>query len=293
MKKSAVLFLKKRSLALQCCLLALTVGVSSKPEASDKTSGEVASTVAGTVARSSVVMSDAAATELVKRAETHLEGKSFQGRLSMVVDRDGSQRTLGMQVWMRGREAALIKISKPPKDRGTGNLRLKMDLWQYLPNVNRVIRVPSSMMLQSWMGSDFTNDDLVRASSLLNDYTHKILTKEESPEGRAVKIELTPKKDAAVVWGKVLLWVREKDAAPIKQEFYNEKSELVKVMQGESLHQFGSHVIPLKMKMTNVKKNGQFTAIEYDEKSIRFDEVIADEVFTQMNLQRPVQGGAE
>lgn len=289
MKKTANLLPKKNVLCKFCSLMIISLVVSGTAHGETQNSRASVSTDA----KSSAALSDAVATDFVKRAETHLEGKSFQGRLSMVVDRDGNQRTLGMQVWMRGREAALIKISHPPKDRGTGNLRLKMDLWQYLPNVNRVIRVPSSMMLQSWMGSDFTNDDLVRASSLLNDYTHKILSKEDSAEGKLVKIELTPKKDAAVVWGKVLLWVREKDAAPVKQEFYNEKNELVKLMQGENLHQFGAHVIPLKMKMTNVKKNGQFTAITYDEKSIRFDEAIGDEIFTQLNLQKPVQGGAE
>ena len=113
------------------------------------------------------------ATELVKKSEEHTQGKSFQGKMTMLVGHSGSKREMKMRVWQFGHEKALVKILEPQKDRGTGNLRLNFELWQYLPNVNRVIRIPSSMMLQSWMGSDFTNDDLVKASSLSKDYTHK------------------------------------------------------------------------------------------------------------------------
>ena len=158
------------------------------------------------------------ATDLIRKAENHMQGKSFNGKMTMKVEHDGQVREMKMRVWLAGRDKALIKILEPQKDRGTGNLRLKLELWQFLPNVNRVIRIPPSMMLQSWMGSDFTNDDLVKASSLVNDYTHKILGKEEDHGIKAIKVELMPKKDAPVVWGKILMWVRDPDAVPLKQE---------------------------------------------------------------------------
>lgn len=229
------------------------------------------------------------ATELIAAAEEHTQGKTFQGEMEMVVQHGDQERKMKMRVWLdRAGDRALVRILEPAKDRGTGNLRLKMDLWQYLPNVNRIIRVPSSMMLQSWMGSDFTNDDLVRASSLKKDYTHKILSKEKLGSFKSIKLELLPKPDAPVVWGKVHMWVRDPDAVPLRQEFYNEQMELVKVMNGEKVVSFGSHTIPTVVTMINEKKRGNKTVMIYNPKSIIYDKSLSNEIFTQLNLQRPL-----
>jgi len=235
-----------------------------------------------------VVAAPSNATELVRKAENHMQGKSFRGTMSMKVEHEGQTRDMRMRFWLSGHDKALIKILEPQKDRGTGNLRLNLELWQYLPNVNRTIRIPPSMMLQSWMGSDFTNDDLVKASSLVSDYTHKILSQENLDGVKSIKILLEPKKDAPVVWGKIHMWVRDPDGVPLKQEFYNEKGQIVKVMNGSQIKSFGAHSIPTIVKMTNVKKNGQSTTLTYEPSTLVFDQALSEDLFTQLNLKKPV-----
>lgn len=154
-------------------------------------------------------------TQRIKALEDNLQGKTFMSTATMKVVRGNDARQMKIKLWWKERKFALLKILEPQKDKDTGNLRIGTDLWQYLPKVNRIIRIPSSMMLQSWMGSDFSNDDLVKNGSIYNDYTHKLLKKEKEVE----IIECLPKPDAPVVWGKIIVTVRIKDSAPLKQEF--------------------------------------------------------------------------
>lgn len=230
--------------------------------------------------------SSAEATKLVEKSETQTRGNSLQAKVSMTVNNGGTTRSVSFRIWSEGREKALIKVLSPAKDRGTGNLRQDLNLWQYLPNIERVVKIPPSMMLQSWMGSDFTNDDLVKTSSLARDYTHSIEKKEELNGMATVKIICAPKPNAPVTWGKVVLWVRESDAVPVKQEFYLENGSLVKVMEGSEIKTFGTHTIPTKLTMKNLKKEGSSTTLEYQ--NVVFDEKISAKLFTQENLQRPV-----
>lgn len=228
------------------------------------------------------------ATERVQATERNIEGQSFFSAASLQVFKDGETREMKMKIWWKNRRLAMVKILEPKKDRGTGNLRIETDLWQYLPNVNRIIRIPSSMMLQSWMGSDFSNDDLVRGGSLARDYTHKSLGKEKIDGQDAEKIECTPKPNAPIVWGKVILWARFSDSAPMKEEFYSERGELLKIMNGKSIQRFDNHSIPTEVRMTSVKKKNSYTIIKYDPKTVMFDRNIPDDLFTQENLRKGI-----
>lgn len=226
------------------------------------------------------------ATELIAKSEMHIRGKSFQAEMQMVVENNSGTRALNMQIWTQGREKALVKVLKPTKDRNTGNLRIGLDLWQYLPNIERIVKIPPSMMLQSWMGSDFTNDDLVKSSSLERDYDHQIESKEMIQGEKAVKIRCLPKPTAPVVWGKVIAWVRAGDGVPLKQEYYSEDGELLKVMEGTQIKSFGSHTIPTHLLMMNLKKKDSRTTLIYDR--VIYDETISDKVFTQENLRKAI-----
>ncbi|MGK5090119.1 outer membrane lipoprotein-sorting protein [Bdellovibrionota bacterium FG-2] len=229
------------------------------------------------------------ADDLVAKSEVQTRGKTFQGEVTMQVERGDAKRTMVMNIMSVGREKAYVKIRKPSKDRDSGNLRLDLNLWQYLANIERVIKIPPSMMLQSWMGSDFTNDDLVKSSSLSADYTHKILAREPRSGFSAVKIECIPKPDAPVVWGKIILWVRDKDAVPLAQEFYAEGGELLKQMEGQEIKTFGTHTIPTTLVMKNLKNpssKDSKTTMHYDK--VVFDEPLKDSVFTQENLRKPL-----
>lgn len=229
----------------------------------------------------------ALARSLVERSEEHTRGKSFQATATMEVDKAGSKRSISMKMWSVGREKAMVKILEPAKDKGTANLRIDLNFWQYLPNSNRVIKIPPSMMLQSWMGSDFTNDDLVKVSSLTNDYSHKIMGREALDGVKTIRIELTPKPDAPVVWGKIELWVRDPDAVPVRQDFFSEKGELVKRLDGSKIQKYGSHSIPTVLRMSDMKKKNSVTTVSYDPKSIKFDQSIPESVFTQQYLRKP------
>ncbi|RYZ67158.1 MAG: outer membrane lipoprotein-sorting protein [Proteobacteria bacterium] len=228
------------------------------------------------------------ATDWIKRSEENTQGKSLQAQVQMDIDRGGgSARTLKFKLWTEGRDKAVVKIIEPTKDRDSGNLRLQINLWQYLANVDRVIKVPPSLMLQSWMGSDFTNDDLVKSSSLTRDYTHKLLGHQKQGADDLVKIECSPKPDAPIVWGKIVETIRTKDAAPIRREFYSEKGELLKTMEGSLIKNFGQHSIPTRVTMKTLKKPGQSTTMTYQD--VKYDSSISGAVFQQDFLRKPLK----
>jgi len=225
-------------------------------------------------------------TERVRAVERNIEGQTFKATARLVVAKGDEKREMKMRLWWKDRRLALIQVLEPKKDRGTGNLRIGTDLWQYLPNVNRIIRIPSSMMLQSWMGSDFSNDDLVRGGSLASDYTHKLLATEIIDGQPTEKIECLPKPNAPIVWGKVILWARVNDSAPAKEDFFSERGELIKELATKNIKKFGSHSIPTQLTMRSVKKNNSTTTIDYEESSIEFDAPMTDDIFTQEKLRQ-------
>jgi outer membrane lipoprotein-sorting protein len=224
------------------------------------------------------------ATELIKKSEFQTRGKSVESDMSMTVIRGTTTRNLEIKVWAEGNDKAVVKILAPAKDRDTGNLRIKFDLWQYLPNLERTIKIPPSMMLQSWMGSDFTNDDLVKTTSVSRDYTHKLLGEEVFNGMKTFKIECTPKKDAPIAWGKIIMWVRNPDAVPVKNEFYTESGELAKISIGTDLKTFGAHTVATKLSMKLPRKPDHETRIDY--KDLRFDRDIPANTFTQEFLKK-------
>jgi hypothetical protein len=227
---------------------------------------------------------DAEADRLVEKSEQQTRGTSFEGKLSMSVVKNQDERKLDFMIWSIGRDEATIKILGPARDRGTANLRIKLNLWQYLPNLDRTIKIPPSMMLQSWMGSDFTNDDLVKTSSLSRDYTHRVLSKEKLQAQDAIKIECLPKPTAPVAWGKVILWVTPGDAVPIRQEFYTEKGRLVKVMEGTDIRTFGTHKIPATLTMHTLSRPSDSTTLHYE--SATYDKPVSPNTFTQEFMRK-------
>lgn len=227
---------------------------------------------------------DDKALELIKKLERNSRGETFSGDLSMTVTQRGQSRKLSIRFWSEGRDQALIRILEPARDRGTGNLRIKTDLWQYLPRVNKTIKVPSSMLFQSWMGSDFSNDDLIKSSSIESDYTHKTLGEEKLGENTAIRIECTPKPHAKIVWGKVIVWVSPKEGALYQEDFYTEAGKLIKQLKGYNLKTFGKYTIPTRLTMQDFSKKESMTEIIYSK--VEFDKPITKETFTQKELEK-------
>jgi outer membrane lipoprotein-sorting protein len=228
------------------------------------------------------------ASERVSHSENQTQGLSMRAVVAMTVDHDKAKRDLKFRIWQIGHDKALVKIELPAKDKNTGTLRQKFDLWQFLPKINQVVRIPSSMMLQSWMGSDFTNDDLVKASSQTRDYTHSAEGEDKINGENVIKIICVPKPDAPVVWGKIRLWLRAKDDVPLRQEFYNEHGELLKSLEGSEIKTVGKHTLPTRLVMKTLSKADHSTTMEFSD--IKFDEKLEDSIFSQENLRKPIDG---
>lgn len=224
------------------------------------------------------------ATEIVKKADERLQGKSSQGVMTMTIIRPKWRRTVEMKSWSKGSNFSLILIKKPVRDKGSGYLKRGKEMWNWLPKVGRVVKMPPSMMNQSWMGSDFTNDDLVRQSSIVVDYTHKIVGS-QTLEGRdCYKILLTPKPNAPVVWGKVEMWISKKDFLQLQSKMYDEDGYLVNTMRGSKIKNLGGRVLPSYMEMIPADKPNQKTVLEY--KRMVFDKPISDGFFSVQNMKR-------
>ena len=227
---------------------------------------------------------DQRAQEIVDRVDRLLRGESSIGAITMEISTANWQRTLSMQIWSRGTENALVRIKKPEKEAGTATLKVGNNIWHYLPKVNRTIKIPTSMMMASWMGSHFTNDDLVKDSRLIHDYFITISFEGERDGAQVYEFTLTPRPEAAVVWGKIVLEVRQSDLMPTWQRFYDEEGKLVRELILSDYKRMGGRLVPTRMVMRPLDKPGEQTMITYDD--LTFDVTISDDTFSLRNLER-------
>lgn len=224
------------------------------------------------------------ATDIVRRADQHLRGKTSYTELTMTLVRPDWSRTLSMKSWSKGTDLSLILITAPARDRGTTFLKRGNEVWNWVPSVERVIKIPPSMMSQSWMGSDFTNDDLVRESSIVDDYTHTVAGDTTIAGRDCWKIRMIPKPDAAVVWGKVLIWITKQDDLEMRCEYFDEDGVLINVMEMSKIKELGGRLLPTVMEMMPREKPGNKTVLEYQ--AARFDEPMDDSYFSEQNMKR-------
>ena len=227
---------------------------------------------------------DQRAREIVDQVDRLLRGESSIGAVTMKISTVNWQRTLSLQIWSLGTENALIRVNKPEKEAGTATLKVGNNIWHYLPKVNRTIKIPTSMMMASWMGSHFTNDDLVKDSRLIRDYFIAISFEGERNGAQVYEFTLTPKPEAAVVWGKVVLEVRQADLMPTWQQFYDEEGKLVREITLSDYKTMGGRLVPTQMVVRPMDKPGEQTMITYD--ALTFDVAISDDTFSLRNLER-------
>ncbi|HRI60191.1 MAG TPA: outer membrane lipoprotein-sorting protein [Saprospiraceae bacterium] len=224
------------------------------------------------------------ATAIVRKADERMRGKTSIADMTITTVRPKWTRSMDIKAWTKGADLALILVKSPAKDKGTAFLKRKKEVWNWLPTLERTIKLPPSMMSQSWMGTDFTNDDLVKESSMVEDYEQKLLGSEQQGDRDCYKIELVPKPDAAVVWGKIIVWIDKKDYIELRTEFYDENGALSQTMIGHDLKMLGGKLLPSRMEMTPVGKPGQKTEIVY--KSLLFDTPLEDSFFTTENMTK-------
>ncbi|MBN1150484.1 outer membrane lipoprotein-sorting protein [candidate division WOR-3 bacterium] len=228
-------------------------------------------------------LSAVTAEEIAAKLDDLYRSQSSMGKVEMTITTPEWQRTLVFEIWTLGMEKTFVKIVSPEREKDFATLRIGNEMWNYLPATNRVMKIPPSMMLSSWMGSDFTNDDLVRESSYIEDYTFQIV-KVENPVQGEIYLEMIPKETSAVVWGKIITAVREGDFLPLWQKYYDEDGNFMREMVFTEIVNFGSREIPSTMEIRPLDKPGNSTVVRFID--IEFDTDIDEGIFSLRNLQR-------
>ena len=225
------------------------------------------------------------ATEIVRKADEKFNGeKSGISTMVMIIVRPSWQRTVEFKSWTMGRENSLTLITAPAKDVGQTFLKRSQEMWSWNPSINRLIKLPPSMMSQGWMGSDYTNDDILKESSVVTDYTHEIVG-EETIDGRlCYKINMVAKENAGVVWGHQIRWIDKKELLVLKTELYDEDGYLVRTELGSEIKVMDGRVIPTRIELIPAEEKGNKTIVEI--KDIKFNVTIEDSFFSQQNMKR-------
>ncbi|MGB8474024.1 MAG: outer membrane lipoprotein-sorting protein [Candidatus Acidiferrum sp.] len=225
------------------------------------------------------------ADELVRRGDEAVRGKTEEGILTMTVRTPDWQRTLELRYWAVNPDKTFIRVTGPAKEAGTATLRLGSNMWNYLPSVERTIKIPPSLMLESWMGSDFTNDDLVRESSLVKDYDHRMDGEANEGGDACYRITATAKPEAPVVWTRIVLYVRKSDAIPRREEYYDSKGKVQKILTFDEIRKTSGKLYPMRWKMVSATKSGHETVLQFTK--LTLDRPISNSIFTQENLRQP------
>ena len=224
------------------------------------------------------------ARELVRDAIEHWRGLSSYTEMTMVIHRPDWERSMTMRAWTKGQEQSLVRVVEPRKDRGNGTLIDDNNMWSFSPKINRVIKVPSSMMGQSWMGSDFSNKDIARADDIIDQYEHSVLSHETIDDILVYEIESIPHEDAAVVWGREVLKIRA-DHVVLEHAFYDQDGELVKKLVSLEIADMGGRTIAKRQRMTKADEPEEWTEIGVNE--IEYEIELNDSLFTLSNLRNP------
>jgi outer membrane lipoprotein-sorting protein len=218
------------------------------------------------------------AREIVRRADEKMRGNTLQSEMIIRTIRPNWTREMAVKAWTKGTEYSMILIKSPQKDEGISFLKRQKEVWNWMPVLERTIKLPPSMMSQSWMGTDFTNDDLVKESSVLEDYEHSFLGDTLIGTRDCYRIEMIPKPDAAVVWGKLIVCIDKKDYLELHTRFYDEDGELINIMNGHDIKVMDNRLIPTRIEMIPMDKKNQRTELIYSK--VLYNRPIENSFFT-------------
>lgn len=228
--------------------------------------------------------SEITAKEIIDHANELMRGNTSTSQMEMIITRSKWTRALRFKSWSKGTDFSLIYVTYPAKEKGQVFLKRQKDMWNYLPDIEKMIKIPPSMMMQSWMGSDLTNDDLVKGASIVEDYSHAIVREEELDGYKCWVIELIPNEDAIVVWGKIVSWVSQKGYMTLRNEYYDEDEYLVNTERLTKIKNVGDRLMPTFFEIIPEDKEGQKTTLEFTE--VKFNEPISDSFFSIQNMKR-------
>ena len=224
------------------------------------------------------------ARDIVENSDVRLRGTSSYAEVSITIVRPKWQKEMNLKSWSRGNEYSVTLVTSPAKEKGSVFLKRKREAWNYLPAIERTIKLPPSMMTQNWMGTDFTNDDLIKQSSIVIDYTHEIIGSETLEGLDTWKIELFPTEESSVVWGKLIVWIDKIDYMQLKTEFYDEDLEIVNKMVGSEIKQYNGRKLPSKLEFYPLEDEGYKTIIHYNKWN--FDIKVPENYFSTQYVSR-------
>ncbi len=224
------------------------------------------------------------AKQIVQKAYNQAEGKSSKGTMTMQIIRPTWKRSVSFKMWSKGRDFSLTYVSAPAKEKGQTFLKRGNEMWSWNPKISRMIKMPPSMLSQAWMGSDYTNDDILKESSIVVDYTHKIVSTVKLQGLVCYKIELTPKPDAAVVWGKIIKYISKEKFLQLKSVYYDEDNELVKTESASEIKLMGGRMLPTRIEIIPADKPKNKTIVTFN--NMQYDVKIEESFFSQQNMKR-------
>ena len=230
------------------------------------------------------VIQEKTAKEIVAKSDKKVRGNTSYAEVKISSIRPKWTKEMRLKIWSKGSDYSVSLVTSPAKEKGSVFLKRKTEVWNYVPSIERTIKLPPSMMMQNWMGTDLTNDDMVKQSSIVVDYTHKIIGSEKIIDLDCYKIELLPKEDAAVVWGKIIMWIDKVNFMQLKVAFYDEDEFLVNKLLAYNPKKFGDRTLPSKIEYIPMEKEGQKTVIEY--LKWQFDVPVKEVYFTSNYMKR-------
>jgi len=225
------------------------------------------------------------ATEIIKKADEKWNGeKSSESYMVMTIVRPTWERTIEFKNWTKGKDNALTLITAPAKEKGQAFLKVGTEMWNWMPSIGRMVKLPPSIMADGWMGSDYTNDDILKESSIVVDFDHKIIGSELIDGLDCWKIELIPHVDAAVVWGKIIKWISKDEYIQMKSEYFDEDGYLIKTEFASDVKIMDGRKIPGKIEIVPADKKNQKTVVIIN--SMKFNIPIDDSFFSQQNMKK-------
>jgi outer membrane lipoprotein-sorting protein len=223
------------------------------------------------------------AKQIIEKADQNMQGESSISTMTMTIKRPSWERTVGFKNWAKGRDLALTLVTEPAKEKGQTFLKRGNEMWNYIPSIGRLVKLPPSMMSQGWMGSDYTNDDILNESSLVIDYTQELIGTEDFNGNKCYKINLIPLEESNIVWGKIVTWVSTEDFLFLKSEYFDEDQTLVRTETAGDIKNMDGRKIPTRLEIipADEPKNRTILLIQ----SMDFDVKIEDGFFSQQNMK--------
>ena len=222
------------------------------------------------------------AQSIVRDSFEYFRGDASISTVQMTIHRPSWERHMEIKAWTKGQTESLFTITAPAKDYGNGTLKKGREMWIYNPKVNRIIKVPPSMMSQSWMGSDFSNNDLAKSDSILTDYDHQLVGTETHDGKTVYVIKSMPKPQAPVIWGMQMLKIR-KDHIWLVQEFFDEDLKSVKVLETLDIQVLGGKLFPKIWRIRKSDEPDHYTRLTY--LALEFKTTLPDSLFTLSSLR--------